>query len=344
VWKSARLTAGALALCATLFGGCASIVPQATALREARPQGLPAQTELFTVPFFPQKDYQCGPAALATALASTEVAVTPDELVEQVYIPARKGSLQIEMLAAARRYGRVSYQLAPRFEAMLREVAAGTPVIVLQNYGAGPFPIWHYAVVAGYDFERRELMLRSGEKPRLVIPFSVFEYTWKDSDYWAMVAMPPDRIPVTADEQSWLAAVTAMERGGDAVAAREAYAAFLERWPDNSVAALGLANMQYAAGDLLGAAMTLRTAAQRHPESVAVLNNLAHVLSEAGDNREALAWIERARALGGPLAASVAETHAMILERSEAAKAPPVRERTERRRGRNRPAGPARAM
>jgi hypothetical protein len=33
--------------------------------------------------------------------------------VPQVYLPARKGSLQVEMLAAARRHGLVSYQLAP---------------------------------------------------------------------------------------------------------------------------------------------------------------------------------------------------------------------------------------
>ena len=39
------------------------------------------------------------------------------------------------MLAAPRRYGMVSYQLAPRLENLLREVAAGIPVIVLQDYG-----------------------------------------------------------------------------------------------------------------------------------------------------------------------------------------------------------------
>ena len=63
------------------------------------------------------------------------VKVTPEELVPQVYLPERKGSLQVEMLAAARRHGMVSYQLAPRFEDVLREIAAGTPVVVLQNLG-----------------------------------------------------------------------------------------------------------------------------------------------------------------------------------------------------------------
>lgn len=82
------------------------------------------------------------------------------------------------MLAAPRRYGMVSYQLAPRFEDVLREVAAGIPVIVLQDYGIWPFSsIWHYAVVAGYDYSKSDLVMRSGEKQRLLLPFPVLEYT-----------------------------------------------------------------------------------------------------------------------------------------------------------------------
>jgi hypothetical protein len=37
-----------------------------------------------------------------------EVRVTPEELVPLVYLPGRKGSLQVEMLAAPRSYGRLS--------------------------------------------------------------------------------------------------------------------------------------------------------------------------------------------------------------------------------------------
>ena len=98
------------------------------------PPGLPEQVELAT-PFFPQEEYQCGPAALATALVSAGAQTTPEALVPQVYVPERKGSFQVEMLAAARRHGMVSYALAPKFEDLLREIAAGTPVIVLQNLG-----------------------------------------------------------------------------------------------------------------------------------------------------------------------------------------------------------------
>lgn len=311
---NARLVAGVFFLAAAL-SGCALLLPQTEALREAWPAGLPERIELGEVPFFPQTEYQCGPAALATTLVHLGVKITPEDLVKQVYLPARQGSLQVEMLAAPRRYGMVSYQLAPRFEDLLREVAAGIPVIVLQNYGVWPFPLWHYAVVAGYDYSKGRLVLRSGEKQRLSLPFPVLEYTWKESHYWAMVTVPPDRIPVTANESGYLAAIAAMERVGNPRATTAAYAAFLRRWPENLTARIGLANGHYALKELKEAEAVLRHAADRHPDSVVVLNNLAQTLSDQKRDEEALALIERAVALGGPFAAAARETRELILTR-----------------------------
>jgi Peptidase_C39 like family/Tetratricopeptide repeat len=312
--KGARLTAGAFFVIVALTG-CASMVPQTMELREAWPAGVPDRVELDEVPFFPQRDYQCGPAALATTLVHSGVSVTPDDLVHQVYLPARQGSLQAEMQAAPRRYGRVSYPIAPRLDDLLREVAAGNPVIVLQDNGAGPFSSWHYAVVAGFDYPAGELLLRSGKTRRLAIPFTILEYTWKKSRYWAMVTLPPDRIPVTATESGYLAAVIAMARVGDAGAITKAYTTFLERWPGNVTASIALANKHYEWGALDDAEAVLRRAAARHPDSVAVLNNLAQTVSDQGRNDEALALIERVVNVESPFAASVRETRELILKR-----------------------------
>lgn len=312
--QNARFIAGVFVFAAALLAsGCASLVPQTAALREGLPQGLPERVELTEVPFFPQSEYQCGPAALATALATFGAKVTADDLVPQVYIPERKGSLQIEMLAAARRHGMVSYQLAPRFEDLLRELAAGTPVIVLQNQGFSEG--WHYAVAVGYDYERGMLVLRSGQTERELLPFAAHELLWKRSGYWAMVAVPPERIPATADETRWLAAIAALERTGNPAAARTAYASFLKRWPENVNASIGLANAHHALGELAQAETVLREAARRSPDSVIVLNNLAQTLSDQGRDDEALTYIERASAIPGPFAQAVRETRETILGR-----------------------------
>lgn len=318
VWfEDARLAAGVFMLfLLTGLSGCASLVPQTMGLREAWPQGVASRSELREVPFFAQQEYQCGPAALATTLVHAGSAVTPDELVKRVYLPGREGSLQAEMLAAPRRYGKLSYQIAPRFDDLLREVAAGNPVLVLQDNGAGPITNWHYAVVVGFDYPAGELYLRSGETRRLVVPFTVFEYTWKKSNYWAMVTMAPDRIPVTASEPAYLTAIAAMERVAEPGASFAAYSAALRRWPDNIAASIGLANRHYALGELKQAEAILRRTHGRHPESVAVTNNLAHTLSDLGRNEEALALIVQAAVPdGSPFAAAIIETHTLILQR-----------------------------
>jgi hypothetical protein len=303
---------------AGLFSGCALIIPQSEEIRQNRPADLPLSAELTEVPFFPQKDYECGPAALATSLVYFGAPVTPDELVGQVYLPERKGSLQVEMIASARRNGMVAYQLAPRFVDMLREVTAGFPVIVLMDFGVWPVNIWHYAVVVGYDMQTSDVILRSGEKQRLLMPYGVLEYIWKESNYWAIVTAPPGKIPVTATEPAYLKAVIALEGAGKKEAARAAYAGMLQRWPDSLAAGIGLANVDYALGDLKQAESVLRRMVEKHPDQAVAYNNLAHTLFDQGRDAEALPLAERAVELGGPHVAAARETLDAISRRLKA--------------------------
>lgn len=308
----ARLAAAAVLVAAA---GCAQMVPQTVALRSGWPGGVPQTTEVPGVPFFPQDEYQCGPAGLATLLAHTGVPVTAESLVDQVWLPGRRGSLQIEMLAAARRHGRVSYVLAPRYADLLREVAAGNPVLVLQDVGALTTQ-WHYAVVNGFDYPSGTILLRSGTRARHEMPFTAFERSWMASGYWAMVTTPPDRIPATATEDAWVNAVLAMARVADARSVTTAFATALQRWPDNLAASVGLANQYHAQGALEKAAAVLQEARRRHPASAIVANNLAQVLSDLGRQQEALALVEAASAdRTSPFAAEIRATRELIVER-----------------------------
>ncbi len=306
-WK-ARATAGFLLVASVLIGGCAGLLPQSYALREQPPAGLPLRAELRAVPFHAQEEYYCGPASLAMALNAAGVPATPERLADQVYLPGLKGSLQIEMLVAARRNGLVAYRLEPKLADVLREVAAGTPVIVLENYGFRVWPKWHYAVVVGYDLETGELIRRSGLTARQTMPFHVFEYVWKDEDHWAMVAVPPDRVPATASEARYADAVIALEKTGQVVNARVAYEAMLRRWPASLAGLMGSGNTAYALHDIGAAESAFRRAALTHPDATAAHNNLAHVLAERGKLEEALAAAERAVSLGGPLLPSARAT------------------------------------
>jgi len=294
----ARLIAGFVFVLCPL-AGCISL-PQTEALRADGGAGLPPRVELDSVPFFAQEEYQCGPAALAMALNAVGVAVTPDALTDEVYIPARKGSLQVEMLASARRNGLLAYELAPELTDVLAEVAAGNAVIVLQNQGLWAFhPYWHYAVVVGYDLEKQQILLHSGDRARRAMAIGLFEFLWIDGRRWSMVALTPGRLPASAREASYATAAAALEQSDRIAEAHRAYAAMLERWPDNLIGLMGLGNTAYALGRLAEAETAFRTATAAHPLAAAAFNNLAQTLADQGELDAALETAREAVSLGG---------------------------------------------
>lgn len=312
--RRAWLAAGAAAL-----AGCATWTPEGTArLQAAPPAGLPPRVELAGVPFHPQTPLHCGPAALATVLRAAGIAADPATLGEQIFLPARGGTLQVEMLAGARRHGAYALALAPRLEDLLRELAAGQPVVVLQNLAYDWWPQWHYAVAIGYDLGTGELLLRSGTTERLVLPFRTFEHTWARTGRWAMLALPPGTLAATVAEREALGAALAFERVALPARAAQVYGALAARWPDSLLARLGQGNTLAVAGDRLGAAAAFEAAAQRH-DSAAAWNNLANLrwqLGEPAAAREALARAERGQGAELPaVAEALRSTRRLILDR-----------------------------
>jgi tetratricopeptide (TPR) repeat protein len=234
------------------------------------------------------------------AVSWSGVDIRPEELTPIVFTPSRKGSLQPDMIAAARRLGRLAYVISGE-EALLREVAAGHPVVVLQNLGLSWFPLWHYAVAVGFDLARGEIVLHSGPAARKRVSWELFRSTWSRSGDWGLLVLPPDRLPATAEEERLLDSLIALEKNRHPAAAAAGYGAALERWPSSLTAMMGLGNSLYATGDLEGAGEAFRRAARAHPESGAAFNNLAHVLAEQGKKEEALEAARRAVAAGGAL-------------------------------------------
>ncbi len=282
---------------ASLTAGCAGV--QTDALR-AGPRSLaaalPARVELVEVPFFPQTDYHCGPAALATALVAEGVATTPDDLADAVYLPARQGSLQTEMLSAARRVGAVATRLPPRLEPLLRELASGHAVVVFLNLGLSWVPAWHYAVLVGYDLPAGEVVLRSGRQRREVMVMRTFEHTWVRAGSWAFGVRLPGSWPQQAEEMAVLEASIGFERAADPPEAVRVYRSAVARWPDNLALQMGLANSLYAAGRKEEAAEAYKAAALLHASAPAWINR-ADTLLELGDAAGAAQALERAAAL-----------------------------------------------
>lgn len=271
------------------------------------------------VPFHSQRDFQCGPAALAMALNAAGVPVTVDDMIPQVYLPAREGSLQPEMLAATRRNGRISYVIDATPGALLAEIQAGKPVVVLQNLSLPWWPMWHYAVVIGYDLDQQELILHTGERAASRVGLRRFDNTWARSDRWAMVALPPGELPAAITPLAAAEAISAFERSAAPGVSITTWLAYTERWPDRALGWFGFGNARYAAGDFPGAARAFMAATERDASYGPAWVNLGFVLEELGDQAGARAAFTNAAELDGPWR----ETAHSALQRLRTGQPPP---------------------
>jgi tetratricopeptide (TPR) repeat protein len=225
-------------------------------------------------------------------------------------LPARKGSLQVELIAAARMRDRIAYQAGRDLPSLLRQVAAGTPVLVMQNLGVDFIPIWHYAVLVGYDLDTGELVLRSGTTERRVMGMRRFMSTWNRAQRWALVVLEPGQLPADAQLDRYVAAAAGLEAVGRLAAAEQSYLGARERWPDSVWPRLGLANLALRRGDLQAAEGGYLAALAIDPRNVVAHNNLAEILGDRGCVSQARAHIDQAAALakGTSLESAVTST------------------------------------
>lgn len=299
--RAARGTACFAIFFCLLLSGCAIRGPVLEGRRS---------TELRDTPFFPQTRHQCGPAALATVLAASGVQVTPDELSDKVYLPARRGSLQVEMQAVPRSYGRLSLLLPRNLDAVVAELEAGRPVLVLHNYGLPFWPRWHYAVVVGYDAARDRFILRSGRKQRQEMRTRHFMVFWHHAGRWAQVVLRPGETAANGDARTYLESAADFERGAPPAEVRAAFDAAVKRWPTDPVALVGRGTAEYRLGNLPGAARDYAEALRLDPSQTGARNNLAQTLLDLGcpaAAREHLSAVDIS-ALRSPMREAVLDT------------------------------------
>lgn len=270
-----QLRLGVCLLALLFLAGC-SHTPQTKALPTS--SFADAAKELEAVPFYPQTQYQCGPAALATVMQYRGVDVIPDDLVDKIYIPEKQGSLQIEMVAATREKGLVPYVIEPELTAILAQIEAGHPVLVMQNLAYQWMPYWHYAVVVGFDVANNEVILRSGETKRWRTSFAAFERTWARSEHWGLVIVPPDVIPADASLTRWMQAAYDLQQTGQTKTAETAYRTAMQQWPDAPEPGVALANLYFAQQAYIEADEVYAALLTNNPQTAVLWNNRAYTL------------------------------------------------------------------
>lgn len=138
------------------------------------------------VPFYPQDDYQCGPAALAGVLNYWGINVTPDDIAKDIYSKFAKGTLNIEMKIYADKKGLYSLQYRGNWDDLKSKISEGNPLIVLVDYGVfSSYHVNHFMVVIGYNDEG--VIVNSERTENLFIEKEKFLRIWKKANYWTLL-------------------------------------------------------------------------------------------------------------------------------------------------------------
>lgn len=260
---------------------------------------LPPTAELKDVPFHAQTEFQCGPATLAMVLNHQGIETAVDQLIPQVFLPGRDGSVQPEMLATVRRYEQLAFPIRGTMDTLLRHLAAGDPVVVMQNLSLPIYPMWHYAVAIGYDLPTETLILRSGEIERHSMSFSRFDATWARTERWGFVVAKPGTLPEGISVHNALKAISAYEEAHGPRATLSSWQAFIARHPSNAMGQFALGNALYADQQPDAARKAFERATELDPTMGAAWLNLGLVLTQLEAVEAAIDALTQAASLEG---------------------------------------------
>jgi ABC-type bacteriocin/lantibiotic exporter with double-glycine peptidase domain len=141
------------------------------------------------VPFFPQEEYQCGPASLAGVLNYYGLKVTPAEVAAEIFSRQARGTLDMDMVFYTRKKGLRADPYGGGLEDLRRGVDARQPLIVLVDHGFWVYQKSHFMVVVGYD--ENGVVVNSGKEERKFLARDSFLRAWERAKFWTLRIGPP---------------------------------------------------------------------------------------------------------------------------------------------------------
>ncbi|EPR43710.1 hypothetical protein dsx2_2137 [Desulfovibrio sp. X2] len=141
-------------------------------------------------PFYAQEDYQCGPAALATAMATAGDPVTPDEIAKAIFRPEARGTLNLDMALYPRTRGHATRWFSGTVHDLVSAVDQGRVLVVMVNYGLREVSFDHFLAVTGYA--PGGVIVNDGSRRNHLVPWDDFWADWSDAGRWTLEILPKD--------------------------------------------------------------------------------------------------------------------------------------------------------
>lgn len=155
--------------------------------------GDPASNQLQGVPRIKQLRNYCGPAALASVIQYFGQKTTQEEIGKEVYDKINCSTNGADMLLYARDKGFAAYSWNSNIEDVKKKLAAGVPVIVLQQ-NSKTDTSGHYRVLTGFDDKNQEFSVMDPYYDDVTkLSYEDCSKLWTRMGYWALLVTPKEK-------------------------------------------------------------------------------------------------------------------------------------------------------
>jgi predicted double-glycine peptidase len=140
------------------------------------------------VPFFPQKDFQCGPSSLAGVLNYHGKNTFPSQIADKIFKEKIRGTLSIDMAIYARQQGFVAHWYEGDTKDLRENIDNNRPLIAMVDLGLGPVQKPHFLVVVGYG--PKGVVVNSGAHQHKLVSWNRFQNQWNRTSSWTLRIFP----------------------------------------------------------------------------------------------------------------------------------------------------------
>jgi hypothetical protein len=200
------------------------------------------------------------------------------------------------MVSSARQHDMLAYADQGDLLQLLSLISEDIPVIVLQNLGTTRYPLWHYALVFGYDLQAESVIVHTGRTERRIVPMDLFESTWRKGSYWLLAVLPPEKSSKYFNAFLYIKSAQDLMEVGKQDAAIRALESATYQWPDYWLSYFLLGN-HYLSDRPALALSWYKEGLDSGTKNPSYLNNYAYALIENDCNLQALDVIQEAISL-----------------------------------------------
>ncbi|HLC18200.1 MAG TPA: C39 family peptidase [Thermodesulfobacteriota bacterium] len=144
------------------------------------------------VPFFPQDEQMCGPAALASVMGYYGAGSGMEAVAARVYEERLKGTLPVDLLIYAKEKGFRAQYYRGSLEDLKERLSEDKPLILFLNLGIPEYPVGHYIVAVGYNDRVKAVVAHSGVHREKVYSYRGLLKHWGKTGFSTLLITPEE--------------------------------------------------------------------------------------------------------------------------------------------------------